>query len=774
MVVHIDTKHTSYILGEVCGLLSCIYYGKRIRKQGDYSALFERFDVCYGSMVAYSSDDDSLGLDDVCLEYGTLGRGDFREPALDIVLSNGSDTLDLVFVSHEQLISKPDIPFLPSAYDSRGTSETHLFTLRDEIANITVKLYYTAFYESDVITRHTQIINESGATVTLKRAMSAQLDLPFDRYDLITFTGCWGSERNKTVKRLSSGIYINETKQGVSSARANPFVMLKTYDADELHGDAYGFNLIYSGNHAEIIEVTHLGKTRMLFGINPSTFTWELESGDSFHTPEAVMTFSHEGLSGVSRHMHDFVNENIVRGEWKHKPRPVLINNWEGTWMDFSESKLIGIAKEASKLGIELFVLDDGWFGERNDDTKGLGDWDVNTKKLPHGIDGLQKRIKALGMDFGLWVEPEMVNVNSNLYREHPEWAIKLPDRDPALGRNQLILDLTRPDVREYIIEKMDDVFNLAEISYIKWDNNRNFSDVHTDMLPPHRQGEFFHRYILGLYEILSALTARFPHILFESCASGGNRFDLGMLCYMPQIWASDNTDPVCRMRIQTGTSYGYPLSTIGAHVAASPHHATLRSTPIETRFNVAAFGVLGYEMDLTQLTPFDKKCIAAQVDYYKAHRQVLQFGRIYRISTVFESNRPVALVVNEDGTEAIAQFFQHTAYESHTHDILRLAGLRDELDYEITGRDQFVAIKTFGSLVRHALPIKLAGDGIPMALLSSRYMFPVTPERYTAGGDILNHAGIKLKQQFGGTGYNENIRILSDYGSMLYYIKAK
>jgi alpha-galactosidase len=456
------------------------------------------------------------------------------------------------------------------------------------------------------------------------------------------------------------------------------------------------------------------------------------------------MTFSFEGLNGLSRNMHDFVNNHIVRGKWKNKPRPVLVNNWEGTWFDFDENKILNIAKAAAELDIELFVLDDGWFGERNSDDRSLGDWVVNKKKLPHSISGLASRIKELGMDFGIWVEPEMVNENSELYRMHPDWAIRLPSREPSLGRNQLILDLTQKQVRDYIISAMTGIFSTEGISYVKWDMNRNFSDVYSPSLPPNRQGEFFHRYVLGLYEILETLTGRFPDMLFESCASGGNRFDLGMLCYMPQIWTSDNTDPISRLTIQNGTSYGYPLSCIGAHVSASPHQQTLRNTPIETRFNVAAFGCLGYEMDMTKLTVFDKKCIKAQVEFYKEHRMLFQYGTFCRVKSPYGSETCVWCVVSKDKTEAAAGFFQIHAVPSHTHDILRLAGLSDDLLYEIEGRKQYISVKTFGDLVNHVLPVKIRGDGVIHTLISSRYMFAQTPESFLAYGDAINYSGFR------------------------------
>lgn len=774
-VFHIDTENTSMILAALPnGLLSCLHYGARLHPRKDYSALLEKKDICYGDMVAYAREDAALGLEDICLAFSTPGRGDFREPMAEFILPDGSGTTDFTFVSHEILPEKPPLAGLPSSYcEEGGQCETHCFTLEDPVAHMRVRLFYTAFYASDVIACHAEYENLGDAPVTLLRAMSAMLDLPAADFDFITFTGAWANERQRQDKPLSTGVYVNDSKLGVSSSRANPFVMLKRHGADEQQGECYAANLVYSGSHAEIVEATHFGKTRLLLGINPACFRWQLAPGEVFTAPEAVLAFSAGGLNGVSRCMHRFVQQNIVRGAWKNRERPVLINNWEGTGMDFDEHKLLSIAKIGAELGAELFVMDDGWFGARDDDTSSLGDWEVNRKKLPHGLDGLQKRLQALGLDFGIWVEPEMISENSALYRAHPDWAVQQPGRTPCLGRNQLVLDLCRKEVRDYIVEAMTRIFFSAEISYVKWDNNRNFSDAYSPALPPERQGEFFHRYILGLYEVLETLTSRFPEILFESCASGGNRFDLGMLCYMPQTWASDNTDPMCRLTIQNGTSYGYPLSTIGAHVSASPHQSTLRQTPVETRFNAAAFGLLGYEMDLTELTPFEKKCIREQIAYYKAHRRLFQFGTFYRVRTPEHDNRPVWLVVSEDRREAIACFFQFRAEPAHTQDILRLIGLDDTLFYEIEGRPQYLSLRVFGSLVKHALPVKLNGEGVPMTVLAARYRFPMPEEHYFAGGDMLQKSGLRLCQQFGGTGYNDRLRLLGDNGSRMYYIHA-
>ncbi|MEN6470542.1 MAG: alpha-galactosidase [Clostridiaceae bacterium] len=774
MTTHLFTKNTSYLLNvSEPGLLSCLYYGRRIREREDYASLREKYATPYGNMVAYARDNDAFGLDDVLLECSSYGRGDFREAAVEVVTENGANTADFTFVSHSVLAEKPPIACLPSSYDPADSAQTHVFELSDDALGLSLKLFYTAFYDCDVICRRMELTNRSGARVMIKRLMSMQLDLGRTDLTLLTFTGAWANERQLQEKPLSTGIYVNDSKLGVSGARANPFVMLKQNAATEHAGDVYAFNLVYSGNHAEIVEATHTGKTRVLTGVNPATFSWALENGESFSTPEAVITFSHEGLNGASQHMHNFVNEHIVRGAWKNRGRPIVINTWEGCYFDFNEQKLLSMAKQAAKLGMELFVLDDGWFGERRDDKRALGDWTVNRKKLPHGLDGLQKKLEGLGLSFGLWVEPEMVNEDSDLYRAHPDWAVRLPNREPALGRTQLVLDLTNEEVRRYLIDSMSKVFSSAEIAYVKWDCNRNFSDMYTPTLPPGRQCEFFHRYMLGLYEVLETLTARFPNILFEACASGGNRFDLGTLCYMPQIWTSDNTDPVCRLTIQEGTSYGYPPSVIGAHVSQSPHSPTLRATSIETRFNVAAFGAFGYELDPTELTPFDKNCVKKQIEFYKKHRRLFQFGTFYRMESAFKHNRPVWAVVSDDGREALAGFYQFSAEPAHAHDILRVNGLDPDALFEVKTRPQYISVKTFGSLINHISPVKLSGEGLPLMLIARRYMFSVNEEIYRVGGDALSYCGVPLMQQFSSTGYNEGIRVLGDGGSRLYHIKA-
>ena len=501
----------------------------------------------------------------------------------------------------------------------------------EEGRGLLLELRYYVYEDCDVIARSARLVNESGEEVQIKRLMSMQLDFDTSDYVFSTFNGAWAREMRRFDHRIGAGRHVNSSRTGTSSNRANPFVMLAGCGATEDAGECYGFNLIYSGNHYEAAEAGSYGKLRLVAGINPEFFSWQLAPGESFEAPEAVMAFSHEGYNGMSQCMHRFVREHIVRGEWKHKERPVLLNSWEAAYFDINEKKLLSLAKAGKEAGIELFVMDDGWFGERNDDSHSLGDWEVNPKKLPGGLAGLADKIKAMGLDFGIWVEPEMVNVSSRLYAEHPGWTVEIPGKKHSEGRNQRILDLTRREVQDFVIEKMSEVFSSADISYVKWDMNRTFSDYFSGNLTPGRQGETAHRYMLGLYRCMDALVKRFPKILFEGCSAGGNRFDLGILCYFPQIWASDDTDALCRAEIQNGYSYGYPMSVISAHVSACPNHQTLRITPLETRFHVAAFGVCGYECNFCDMGKEERDAVKEQIALYKKWRRALQWGAFYR-----------------------------------------------------------------------------------------------------------------------------------------------
>ncbi len=482
------------------------------------------------------------------------------------------------------------------------------------------------------------------------------------------------------------------------------------------------------------------------------------------------MTFSNEGFNGASAHFHDFINHSIVRGDWKNKERPVLINNWEATFFRFTRSKLLRLARHAKKLGVELFVLDDGWFGKRNDDTAGLGDYRVNRRKLPGGMAAFSARIHALGLRFGLWFEPEMVNPDSELFHAHPEYAITSPGRSPLFGRNQLVLDLCNPDVRDYIVEQVSQILDDASVDYVKWDMNRHISDAYSSLLT--NQGEFFHRYILGLYDILDRIFRPRPHILLESCSSGGNRFDLGMLCYSPQIWSSDDTDAIERLNIQQGLSYLYPVSTMGAHVSATPNQQTLRLTPISTRFNVSSFGCLGYELDPKHLTRLERKEMREQIAFYKAHRKTLQYGRFYRQETT-KSNKVYWQSVSGDRTRSVAGAFQTIVGAAESNDVLPLAGLEEHAQYHIQTKSQRIFIRRLGILINHLLPFSINPNGFLLRWVDRVYALNDTVESYEASGKTLMQ-GVHLTNQFIGTGYNSSVRMLGDFGSNLYTLHQK
>ena len=791
----LETAHTGYYLAVRDGLVENLHYGARIHVShagaprtgctgaADANAfaqslepLRQKMDISYGSDVIRHPSDKTLSLDHLCLELSPLQKGDYRTQSLCILSWDeaaqrpGGRTLDLSFVCARKIEGSVPPEGMPGAF---GGAETLALDFTSP-QNICVTLYYTLYPECDVITRRLCVQNNSTGPVTLEKAMSYQLDLPGggpgNGYVLSTLNGAWGRERHITETPLTIGAHTFGSTTGASSAFCNPFFFLSASDATEFSGEVYGFNLIYSGSHAACAEVSPWGKTRVTAGIQPEGFSWTLAPGESFGTPEAVLTFSRAGKNGMSENMHAFVREHIVRGSWAKKDRPVLLNNWEGTYFDFTERKLLGLAKDAARLGAELFVLDDGWFGARNDDTKGLGDYNVNRKKLPGGLDGLAEKIHGMGLLFGLWFEPEMVNADSDLYRAHPDWIVHTPGTEPSVGRNQYVLDLCRTEVQDYIIENVNATLASARIDYVKWDMNRNQSDQYSPALT--EQGRFSHSYILGLYRVFREITEKNPDVLFEGCASGGNRFDLGILSYMPQIWASDNTDAYERQFIQAGTSYGYPPSVMGCHVSAAPNHQTARTSPIESRFNVAAFGVLGYELDLAQLTPAEQKAVAAQIAYYKQHRRLFQYGRFVRLCPPFGQNKCEWMVVSPDGSEALAGEYLHLLVPNSERPPLRLAMLQPDALYEMEARRQVVDIRTFGGLLNHVLPVKVNTGGHLIHAVADRYMMPCETERYTAYGDLLMYAGVKQKQAFTGTGYNENVRLMPDFSSRIYYLK--
>lgn len=746
------------------GHLEHIYYGAHIVGSGVDALRYKR-NIVRGSLVLSSQDDSTYSLDDVPLEWSGIGRGDYRNSPAQILMPDATYTNDFCYLSHEYVDGDCPMGSLPTAY---GAAQTLIVTLKDSVMDVRVKLFYSVYEESNVITRRAVLQNNEASPLHLQKFMSMMLDLPQGDYDMTTFDGDWISEANRHLRPVESGIYINESTTGASSNRHNSGVLISGKHTSQQQGIAYGFNLIYSGNHHTAVEKAPCGLVRVMCGISPHCFDFTLKHGEQFETPEAVMTFSEDGFNGMSQNFHRFVNQNVVRGDWKGRERPVLINNWEAHFFRYKQGKLMRLARRAKKLGVELFVLDDGWFSNRNTDTCGLGDYNVNRKKLPCGIDGLAERIEKLGMKFGLWFEPESVNPDSDLYRNHPEYAIKIPSRTPALGRHQLLLDLTNPFVRDYIVDNVSAILDSAKISYVKWDMNRHMSDMYSASCPA---GEFFHRYTMGLYDVLGRIFLPRSHILVEGCASGGDRFDLGILCFCQQIWASDDTDPIERVKIQSGLSYLYPQSTMGAHVSQSPHQQTLRHTPISTRFHVASYGCLGYEMDLGELTPLEKKDVAEQISFYKKHRKTLQFGTFYRFDN--KPNQWCFEAVNSDKSVAISTMVQGLATAAPSNDMLPLIGLDASACYSLKSRPQRVYVGRFGSLIKHLLPIKLKPDGLVLRTLNRHYSMLDGEQSLSASGAELM-AGVQLDRQFIGTGYQKDIRMLGDFGSNMYIIERE
>ena len=769
----LDTNHTTYCFQVLeSGHLEHLYYGKRLRieQASDVKSLAEKQAFPPGNSNVYDEKYPKLSLENMRLEMSSYGKSDIREPFIEVVHADGSYTSDFLYEGMVLSQNKTPLETLPSSYEENGNVQELTILLKDKQYDLKLELHYYVFKEYDVISRSAKFINTSKESVQLKRLMSNQLDFEDCGYVMTTFNGSWAREMYRHDAMVNIGKTVNASYAGTSSNRANPFVMISRPETSEDYGICYGMNLIYSGNHYEVMEVNSHGKTRFVSGINPQSFRFVIEPGQSFEAPEAVMTFSSAGYNGMSQQMHEFVRECIVRGEWKKKVRPVLLNSWEAAYFNINENKLLKLAKAGKDAGIELFVMDDGWFGTRNNDTQSLGDWDVNKKKLPRGIKGLCDKVNALGMDFGIWVEPEMVNVNSDLYRAHPEWVMEIPGKPHSEGRQQRILDFANPAVVDYITEEMTKVFSSANIQYVKWDMNRIFSDYYSQHLKPEQQGEVAHRYMLGLYQMMHTLTARFPHILFEGCASGGNRFDLGILCYFPQIWASDDTDAIYRAKGQTGYSYGYPMSTVTAHVSACPNHQTLRMTPLATRFNVAAFGVLGYECNLCDMKKEEVDEIKEQISLYKKWREVLQFGRFYRGRS---GNLHEWTCVSRDQSKAVGMIVQALVEPNSHFEQYFAKGLDADKKYHFYNIERKRHVKPFGDLVNMIAPVHVKYDSLLHRTIDKFVKMPGEVEDYTTFGDVLM-SGVKLNSAFGGTGYDEHTRYFQDFESRMYFMEEQ
>jgi alpha-galactosidase len=687
-VFHLQAGNTSYIMQVLKqGYLAHLYWGRKIKKANAEELLVLR------GRGSFSPNPDPgngvLSLDTLPQEYPSYGNTDFRTPAYSIQLENGSTVTDLRYDSYRIIKGKPVIDGLPATYvEIDDEAETLEIVMVDALIGLKAVLSYTIYENIDVITRNVRFINEGNTRLKLLRALSMSVDFSNDKYDFMHLYGSWGRERHIERRPLLNGNQSVESRRGASSHVHNPFIALLSKDADEEQGEVYGFNLVYSGNFLAQAEVDQYNTTRVSLGINPFDFSWLLEQGETFQTPEAVMVYSSEGIGKMSRTYHKLYRTRLCRGNFRDKTRPVLINNWEATYFDFTAEKIESIAKAGKELGIELFVLDDGWFGKRDSDNCSLGDWTVNSKKLPKGLEDLAKCVNDIGLQFGLWFEPEMVSPDSDLYRTHPDWCLHVQNRSRSEARKQLILDLSREEVCDYIIEVVSKILRTVPISYVKWDMNRNMTEIGSECLPPERQRETAHRYMLGLYRVLEKVTNDFPNILFESCSGGGGRFDPGILHYMPQTWTSDDTDAVERLKIQYGTSIVYPISTMGSHVSAVPNHQVHRNTSLKMRGDVAMSGNFGYELDLTKFTEEEKAEVKAQVAEYKELRELIQFGDMYRLMSPFEGNETAWMVVSEDKSEAFVAYFRVLAVPNPPLDRLKLRGLNPDMEYFVTGKD--------------------------------------------------------------------------------------
>ncbi len=675
---HLHNSKVSYIL---CilenGYAGQLYFGPALESGRSYRHL-------YRTVFDGFSNRGSIF---VHFEYPSAGNGDYRVPAVTLTQEDGSSVIEPVYLGHRIYAGKEKIPGLPATYvDEAGEADTLELDLGDKKSGAVITLCYTIFRDYAAIARHVRIKNGGSQKLMLHCAMSASLDLPDQNWDLVTLTGAWARECHINSRHLVPGTkaYIS-SKYGESSHYQNPFIMLKRPDTNETKGEAYGFSLVYSGNFLAEVEADPYNSARVRIGINPDGFAWELAPGAVFDTPEAVLAASNQGLGGISDALHGLYSERLVRGEWRGKERPVLINNWEGTYFNFTEERLVEIAEAAKDLGVELFVLDDGWFGKRDSDTCSLGDWQVNRAKLPHGIDGLAKKVNELGLKFGLWIEPEMISPKSELYGRHPDWAAAIPGRPRTEERHQYVLDFSRPEIVDYIFGELSALFSSANISYIKWDMNRPITEPFSLSLPAARQGEFFHRYCLGVYSLYERLREKFPHILFESCSGGGGRFDPGMLYYAPQAWASDDSDAIERIKIQWGLSLCYPQSAMGAHVSAVPNHQTGRITPLQTRAAVAFFGAFGYELDATKLPAGDRETIREQIAFYKQYRPLFQQGRFVRLLSPYEGNDAAWMVVSPDKKKAIVAFFRVLNQPTYGPWNVKLSGLDPALSYQVS-----------------------------------------------------------------------------------------
>lgn len=684
----IDTKNSTYCISiSKKGYIAHSYYGPKL---GDDDVTYlTRQDEYYMSDGDIFREKHTL-LDFLPQEMPTDGLGDFRESALSVCNQNGNNGIELKYKSYKITNGTIKLPELPSVFGTEENSQTLEITTEDKVLGVEVVLIYTIFSDCDAVIRSSKIINNSKNSVFIKKALSASFDMDNQNYDVITLHGSWARERHIERHPVHFGKQGVVSMRGETSHQEHPFLAILENNASWNDGNVFGLNFIYSGNFVADVQKSQFNTIRILMGINPENFCWKLNQNECFYTPQAVLTFSQNGLNGMSHIFHDLYREHLIRSPYKKTMRPILINNWEATYFNFDTEKLLNIAKEASKSGIEMLVMDDGWFGHRNSDDSSLGDWFVNENKLKGGLNNLVKEVNNLGMKFGIWVEPEMISPDSDLYKAHPDYAIQIQGREPGLSRQQLVLDITRKEVRDQAYNQMYKILKSANIEYVKWDMNRQLSDIGSANLPSDQIGEFYHRYVLALYEMQERLITDFPNLLLENCSGGGARFDPGMLFYSPQIWCSDDTDAIERLAIQEGTSLIYPLSTMGAHVSVCPNHACGRITPFKTRGYVALSGTFGYELDITKLSDEDKGMIPNQIALYKKYSDLIRNGDYWRIASFRENNEyDCWMSVSKDKKEALITFIQVLNHPNYKMRFIKISGLDDDKNYEISFPDE-------------------------------------------------------------------------------------
>ena len=684
----LQTDHTMYQMKvDDCGVLLHTYYGKKT-SVCDYSYLITYADRGFSGNPYEKEDDRTYTLDALPQEYPSYGSGDYRTSALKVRYPNGSNACELRYAGYEIRPGKYSIPGLPAIYATEDTkAETLILRLEDTTRQILVSLYYGVLENLDMITRSVTVQNTGESPLYLERVLSTCLDFQQAGYELQTFYGRHVKERTPQRALLQHGVWTIGSTRGASSHQHNPFFILCGQDTTEDVGSCYGCSFLYSGDFLGAAEVDQFDQTRVVMGIHPENFCFQLEPDQIFHAPEAAMVYSEAGFATLSHRYHNAYRNNLCRGKFRKTRRPVLLNSWEGVYFDFDGDKLVRMAKEAAELGVELFVMDDGWFGKRDDDKSGLGDWAVNEKKLGCTLAELSERIHEFGMKFGIWFEPECISEDSDLYREHPDWALQVPGKRPVRSRSQLVLDFSRKEVREHVFEQMCEVLDQTKIEYLKWDFNRSISDIYSIVLPKGRQGEVAYRYVLGLYEILERLGKRYPDMLIEGCSGGGGRFDAGMLYYTPQIWCSDDTDAIERLTIQYGTSFAYPVSTMGAHVSQCPNEQTGRNTPFETRAAVAMAGTFGYELDVNQMSAEEKEAVRSQIQEFKNDYDLIQYGSYYRLTDPNHNGGHHAWeFVSEDQREALVCAVALQIHPNGPAAILKFKGLKEDAIYEMNG----------------------------------------------------------------------------------------